>query len=427
MSIVGLSLTTTMGYSFDIGLYEMSSISTVFIVLTLVMLPVCVLASYNNIVHSYGLYVSLLLLLEVILIALFGTGDLIGFYVAFEMALLPLYVLVGAYGSSTNRLRASLLLWTYTMIGSLCLLVGLVYLVVSTGTSSLSCMTLITQQLTDTKSIWLLFAIGLAIKIPSVPVHIWLPRAHVEANVSSSVILASVILKLSTYGTIVLLLSMLSNATSYYQSLWLWLAVVSFIHSSIVTTIQIDSKTLIAYSSVAHMAIITIGLHSNSYIGIVGSIILAIAHASSSSSLFIIFGQVLYDRLHTRTIYYIRDISSSMPSLYTLLLIAIIANASTPGTMNWLAELYVLLGSLSSNVLVSFLMCSTVLLTAIYSFWMLTYTRANTYVGSYSSLVDATRIEQASLLYLLVPNILIGLYPSLIDSHLIEPAMTLLY
>jgi NADH-ubiquinone oxidoreductase chain 4 len=161
---------------------------------------------------------------------------------------------------------------------------------------------------------------------------------------------------------------MLSNSTAYYQSLWSWLAIISFIHSSIVTTIQIDSKTLIAYSSVAHMSIITIGLHSNNYIGIIGAIILAIAHASSSSALFIIFGQVIYDRLHTRTIYYIRNISSYMPSLRNLLLFAIIANAATPGTINWLAEFYVLLAAINSNILISFIITSTVLLTAIYSF-----------------------------------------------------------
>lgn len=156
------------------------------------------------------------------------------------------------------------------------------------------------------------------------------------------------------------------------------------------------------------MAIITIGLHSNNYIAIAGAVILAIAHASSSSSLFIIFGQVLYDRLHTRTVYYLRNIGGQMPALYSMLLIAIICNASTPGTMNWLAELYVLIGSIQTNVLVSVIMCSTVLLTAIYSFWMLTYTSGNT-GAQYSPLADMTRIEQASLLYLLVPNIVIGL------------------
>jgi NADH-ubiquinone oxidoreductase chain 4 len=132
--------------------------------------------------------------------------------------------------------------------------------------------------------------------------------------------------------------------------------------------IQIDSKTLIAYSSVAHMAIITVGLHSNSYIGIMGAILLAVAHASSSSSLFIIFGQIIYDRLHTRTIYYLRNIGAYMPSLRTLLLLAIVANCATPGTVNWLAEFYVLIGSTYQNLVVAGLITSTVLLTAAYSF-----------------------------------------------------------
>lgn len=189
---------------------------------------------------------------------------------------------------------------------------------------------------------------------------------------------------------------------------------------------QIDSKTLIAYSSVAHMAIITIGLHSNSYIGITGAIILAIAHASSSSALFIVFGQVLYDRLHTRTIYYIRNLSAYMPSLRTLLMFAIVANAATPGTVNWLAEFYVLIGAVGSNLLIAFIITSTVLLTAVYSFWMLTYTTSNSGF-SYNVLADATKQEQSTLLYLLVPNFIIGLYPSILDTHLISSAICLLY
>jgi NADH-ubiquinone oxidoreductase chain 4 len=189
--------------------------------------------------------------------------------------------------------------------------------------------------------------------------------------------------------------------------------------------IQIDSKTLIAYSSVAHMAIITVGLHSNSYIGILGAILLAIAHASSSSALFIIFGQVLYDRLHTRIIYYLRNIGAYMPSLRTLLLLAIVANSATPGTVNWLAEFYVLIGSTYQNLLVAGLLTSTVLLTAAYSFWMLTYVSGNS-SGAYV-LADATKAEQTTLLYLLVPNIIIGLYPYLVEASLMDSAVALVY
>jgi NADH-ubiquinone oxidoreductase chain 4 len=198
---------------------ELNNISVAFIVLTVLIIPVCIMASYNNIVHGYFAYITLLLTLEGILIYLFATSDLIGFYIAFELALLPLYVLVGCYGASSNRLRASLLLWSYTMVGSLCLLIGIVYLIVSVGTTDLNLLSILTLNMVDTRMIWILFAIGLAIKVPSVPFHIWLPRAHVEANVSCSILLAAVILKLSTYGSLLLLLNMLTNATAYYQDL----------------------------------------------------------------------------------------------------------------------------------------------------------------------------------------------------------------
>lgn len=220
-AVAGLGLSLTTNLSSSLATSELSKVAATFVILTLFIFPVCMMASYNNIAHSYTAYVGLLLVLEAILLSLFITGNLIGFYVAFELALLPLYILVGCYGSSTNRLRASLLLWSYTMIGSLCLLVGIVYIIVTTGTSNLELINVLSQNLVDTRLVWLLFAIGLAIKIPSVPVHIWLPRAHVEANVSSSVLLAAVILKLSTYGSLVLLLSMLSSSTAYYQALWL--------------------------------------------------------------------------------------------------------------------------------------------------------------------------------------------------------------
>jgi NADH-ubiquinone oxidoreductase chain 4 len=310
------------------------------------------------------------------------------------------------------------------MLGSVSLFIALIWLISTMGVTDYTALNYSLLNYNNYNTAWLLLGLGLAIKVPSVPLHIWLTRAHVEANVSTSVVLAAVILKLSTYGTIVFLLLILPYGSAYYSSLWLLLGLISFIHASLSTLSQIDSKVLIAYSSVAHMSIITIGLHSNHYIGIIGALLLAVAHASSSSALFIIFGQVLYDRLHTRVLYYIRNITSYSPSLRTTLLFAIVSNAGTPSTLNWVAEWYALLGIAHSNLLVSVLLASTVLLTASYSFWLYSYTTSQ--IGNYV-LYDLTNIEQSNLLYLLVPNILLGLNVWLIESYLINGSIALMY
>ncbi len=315
------------------------------------------------------------------------------------------------------------------MIGSLCILLGSIYLIQSSGTSDMEYLTIGLSDALDTRWPWVLSAIGLAIKIPSVPVHIWLPRAHVEANVTTSILLAAIILKLSTYGTIVQLLYILTSSSAYYQDLWLWLAVVSFVHSSLVTSAQVDTKVLIAYSSVAHMAIVTVGLHSNRIEAIVGAILLAVAHAFSSGALFVLFGQVVYDRLHTRVIYYLRSLGTYMPRFRFLMLVAIVANAGTPGSLNWAAELYVLMGAVHQSMIVAVLMASTVLLTAVYSFWLFTAVSSNPAPsdGTTLALTDCTRSEVSSLGYLLVPSFILGLAPYLVERRILVDALSMLY
>lgn len=411
-------------YNIELVNSSISSVSKTMILLTVLIMPIAILASYNNIVHSYTTYIALLLGLELILVYLFSTNDIVLFYVLFELVLLPLYMLLGSYGASTERLRASLLLWTYTFIGSICLLLSIIWLLTMLGSSDLSIMSNYALQLADSSIAWILIAIGIANKIPSVPIHIWLPRAHVQANISTSILLAAVILKLSTYATVLLLIHMLPSSAAYYATLWLVLALISYIHSALATISQIDSKVLIAYSSVAHMSIITIGLHSNSYIGIIGAILLAIAHASSSSALFLIFGQVIYDRLHTRTLYYIRNIVAYAPSLRTILFLAIFVNSATPMSINWLAELYVLIGISYSNLAITFLLGTTIITTALYSFWMYSYMSGN--IGNYI-LYDMTKLELSTLLYILVPNIVLGLSVWLIEPVLMHSAISLLY
>ena len=424
-SLIAISIAYILAtYDIQLSNPSISNTSKLMIVLTTLIIPICFITSYNNIVHKYLTYTMLLLSLELILIGLFSMSDIVLFYVLFELALLPLYQLIGSYGSSNDRLRASILLWSYTFIGSLCMLVSIVWLIINIGTTDINIMNIVGIQLMDTQLIWLLIGIGIANKIPSIPMHIWLPRAHVEANISTSILLAAIILKLSTYASLLLLINILPNSASYYSSIWLTLALISYIHASLATISQVDSKILIAYSSIAHMSIITIGIHSNNYIGLIGAILLAIAHALSSSSLFIIFGQVLYDRLHTRVLYYISNIVAYTPSIRTILLLAIVANSATPTTINWIAELYVLIGISYSNILILSIIATTVIATALYSYWLYSYIVGN---SSNYILMDMTQLELSSMLYLLVPNIILGINPWLLEHILIESTISLVY
>lgn len=411
--------------------FNLSNTGQLLLVLTVLVWPIAILASWNNLLHSYGTYLALLFSLEAVLIYLFLTDNVITFYILFELSLLPLYLLVGQFGASTERLRASKLLWTYTFLGSLCLLVAIVWLLSIFGTTNFTTLNLVLTQQYDSNTlnlVWFLIALGIANKVPTVPVHIWLPKAHVQANVSTSIILAAIILKLSTYATLVLLLNFMPNASAYWAAIWLTFGLVSYIHASIATLSQIDSKVLAAYSSVAHMSLITIGLHSNNYYCIVGGILLALAHASSSAALFALFGQILYDRLHNRLFYYMRNVSAYAPSLRIMLLLTMLANSGLPGSINWIAEFSILTGAAYTNLFVAIILSTTIFTSALYSFWPYAFATAGIAVNNkFTYLFDLTKLEASMLIYLLIPNIIFGINVWLIEPLVLTDAISLLY
>jgi NADH-ubiquinone oxidoreductase chain 4 len=274
------------------------------------------------------------LLLETLLIAVFVVLDLLLFYIFFESVLIPLFLIVGIWGGSPTRVRAAYLLFLYTLFGSLFMLLAFLIIYHNVGSTDFNVVSLSDIDPDSQKIIWLAIFLSMAIKTPLMPFNTWLTYAHSEAPVAGSIILAGVILKLSAYGYMRILIQFLPDATDYYSPLVQVMAIVSIIYGSLVTLRQTDFKKLVAYSSVAHMGVVVLGLFSNTVQGIEGAIMLSIAHGFVSPALFFLVGGVLYDRYHTRTIKYYRGITAYMPLFSLLFFLFTIFNAAVPLSAN---------------------------------------------------------------------------------------------
>jgi NADH-ubiquinone oxidoreductase chain 4 len=274
------------------------------------------------------------LILESLLIAVFVVLDLLLFYVFFEAVLIPLFVMVGVWGASADRVRASFLLFLYTLFGSLFMLLAFLVIIYHVGSTDFEVISLADMSFESQRWLWLAIFFSLAVKTPMLPAHIWLSRAHVQAPVGVSMVLAGLILKLATYGFLRVLIPMLPEATSYFSPLVQTVAVVTLVYSSLTTLRQTDFKVLVAYSSIAHMSVVVIGLFSNTIQGIEGAILLGIAHGIVSPAMFMCVGGILYDRYHTRVIRYYRGLTQYMPIFSALFFLFVLGNMSTPLTVN---------------------------------------------------------------------------------------------
>ena len=402
-------------------------LSLYFVLLTTFTLPICVLASWDNVKHNIKSFMIAFLVLESLLVAVFVVLDLLLFYVFFESVLIPLFLIVGVWGASADRVRASFLLFLYTLFGSLFMLLAFLVIFYHVGSTDFEVLSLADISFESQRWLWIAIFISLAIKTPLLPVHIWLSRAHVEAPVGASMILAGLILKLATYGFLRVLIPLLPEATSYFSPLVQTIAVVTLVYSSLTTLRQTDFKVLVAYSSVAHMSVVVIGLFSNTLQGIEGAILLGIAHGIVSPAMFMCVGGILYDRYHTRVIRYYRGLTQYMPVFSALFFLFILGNMSTPLTVNWVGELMCLMGSIMRSPFVGLAMSSGIVLSAAYSIWL--YARLCN--GSWSPFLgyalDVTRREFMVLLPLVFTMFLFGLFPNIILTDLHYSVSTLLY
>lgn len=404
-SVNGSEYTTL---TFVIGL---DGISLFFIILTTFLIPICILVGWTSIKASVKEYCVAFLVLESLLIAAFSVLDLLFFYIFFESVLIPMFLIIGVWGSRERKIRAAYQFFLYTLVGSLLMLLAILLIYCQTGTTDLQI--LYATRFSETRELilWLAFFASFAVKVPMLPVHIWLPEAHVEAPTAGSVILAGILLKLGTYGFLRFSIPLFPYASIFFTPLIETLSILAIIYSSLTTLRQVDLKKIIAYSSVAHMNFVTLGLFSLNPQGVEGAVLLMLAHGLVSPALFLLVG-FLYDRHKTRLLRYYGGCARSMPLFAIMFLFFTMANISLPGTANFVGEFLVLVGAFRSNTFVATMAASTMVLGAAYALWLcnrLLYGFPKPYY--IAAFADLSRREFFLLLPFVASVLVMGLMP----------------
>ena len=343
-------------------------ISLFFILLTTFLIPVCILVGWMGEI-AVKEYCIAFLVLETLTVAVFSVLDLLLFYVFFESVLIPMFIIIGVWGSRERKIRAAYQFFLYTLFGSVLLLLAILLLYFQAGSTDLA--VLYCTPLSEGREIllWCAFFASFAVKVPMVPVHIWLPEAHVEAPTAGSVILAGIMLKLGTYGFLRFSLPLFPFASMYFTPLIYTMSIIAIIYTSLTTIRQVDLKKIIAYSSVAHMNFVTIGLFSLNSQGVEGSLMLMLSHGLVSPALFLLVG-VLYDRHKTRLLRYYAGCGRTMPLFALLFLFFTMANISLPGTSSFIGEFLVLTGAFQNNSFVALMAATGMVLGAAYALWL---------------------------------------------------------
>ena len=408
--------------------FGIDGISLYFVLLTTFVSPIAILSNYSNITNNIKLFLVSLLLLESLQICAFVSLDLFLFYIFFESVLPILFIVIIIFGHGVDRFRSAFLLFLYTLAGSLPMLLCILMIYSYIGSTDFQLISLYEISLESQKLLWLGFFIAFAVKTPLYPFIIWLPKAHSDSPLAGSILLAATILKLATYGYLRVLIQFLPDATHYFSPLVQSIAIISLIYASFSTIIQQDTKRLIAYSSVCHMAVVVLGLFSNTIQGIEGAILLAIAHGFVSPALFICVGGIIYDRTGTRIIKYLRGLVTYMPVFTILFFIFTLANTGIPLTLNFLGEQLSLLGIWQQNPIIAALGATGIVLSAVYSIFL--YNRLS--YGNYSPhlkkiVKDINRREYYLLLALLIPTVILGIIPNILLDSLHLSVSALLY
>jgi len=411
-------------YHFNVGI---DGISLYFLLLTTFVTPIALLSNYTNINKNLKYFLISFLILETLQILAFVSLDLLLFYIYFESVLPIIFIVIVLFGHGKDRFRSAFLLFLYTLAGSLFMLLSILLLYSYLGSTDFQLISLYEISLESQKFIWLGFFIAFAVKTPLYPFTIWLPKAHSDSVLAGSILLAATILKLATYGYIRVLINFLPDATYYFSPLIQTIAIITIIYASLSTIVQQDTKKLIAYSSIAHMGLVVLGLFSNTILGIEGAILLSIAHGFVSPALFICVGGIIYDRTHTRLIPYIRGLVTYMPIFTILFFIFSLANTGIPLTLNFLGEQLSLIGTWERNPIIATLGASSIVLSACYSIFLYNRISYGTYSPYLPVLKDINRREFYLLITLLIPTILLGIFPNIILDSLHATLTQLIY
>ena len=331
------------GFDWRLGI---DGIALVLIALSVFLMPICILASHA-IDKRVGEYMAAFLLMETLMIGVFAAQDLFLFYIMFEAGLIPMYLIIGVWGGA-ERIYASYKFFLYTLLGSVLMLIAMIWMAQEAGTTDIRALLVYDFPAAAQKWLWLAFFASFAVKMPMWPVHTWLPDAHVQAPTAGSVILAGVLLKMGGYGFIRFSLPMFPAASGTFAWLVFALSMVAVIYTSLVALVQEDMKKLIAYSSVAHMAIVTAGMFAFNTQGLEGSIMVMLSHGLVSGALFLCVG-VIYDRLHTREISRYGGLSINMPRYALFFMLFTMASVGLPGTSGFVGEFLSLTGAYQAS------------------------------------------------------------------------------
>jgi NADH-quinone oxidoreductase subunit M len=401
----------------QIGLgYRMGvdGISVLFVLLTAGLMPICIMAS-GAIQKRVADYMIAFLLLETLVIGVFCALDLVLFYIFFEGGLIPMFIIIGVWGGQ-NRIYAAFKFFLYTLLGSVLMLVAMIYMFLQVGTTDITVLLQHEFAREAQMWMWLAFFASFAVKMPMWPVHTWLPDAHVQAPTAGSVILAGVLLKLGGYGFLRFSIPMFPDASAYFADLVFWLSIIAIIYTSLVAFRQTDIKKLIAYSSVAHMGFVTMGIFAMNETGVQGAIFQMISHGVISGALFLCVG-VIYDRMHTREIAFYGGLVHRMPVYAAIFALFTMANVGLPGTSGFVGEIMTMVGAFQVDWWIATGAAVGVILSAMY---MLTVYRSVVFGEltnpKLENITDINRMEWAIFIPLIIMTLWLGVNSTLVTD-----------
>ncbi len=391
-------------------------ISLMLIMLSVFLMPICIGASWRAITTRVGEYMAAFLLMETLMIGVFSAQDLMLFYIFFEAGLIPMYLIIGIWGGA-DRIYASYKFFLYTLLGSVLMLIAMLWMMQFAGTADIPTLLKTDFPTAAQNWLWLAFFASFAVKMPMWPVHTWLPDAHVQAPTAGSVILAGVLLKMGGYGFLRFSLPMFPEASAHYIWLIFGLSMVAVVYTSLVALVQADMKKLIAYSSVAHMAIVTVGLFAFNQQGIEGSIIVMLSHGLVSGALFLCVG-VIYDRLHTREISRYGGLSINMPRYALLFMLFTMASVGLPGTSGFVGEFLSLAGLYQVSTWATLIATTGIILGAAYMLYLYRRVAFGEQVNA-----DAAAMEDLSgrELWLLAPIAAVVMWMGVYPESFLQP------
>ncbi|MGJ4931404.1 NADH-quinone oxidoreductase subunit M [Bradyrhizobium sp. HKCCYLS2038] len=395
------------GISYHMGV---DGISLPFVILTTALMPFCIIASWKSVTNRLREYMMAFLILETLMVGTFSALDLVLFYLFFEGGLIPMFLIIGVWGGP-RRVYASFKFFLYTLLGSVLMLLAIMALYWNAGTTDIPTLmhTAVPRNLQTWA--WLAFFASFAVKMPMWPVHTWLPDAHVEAPTAGSVILAAILLKMGGYGFLRFSLPMFPLASHDFAPLVWTLSAVAIIYTSLVALMQEDIKKLIAYSSVAHMGFVTMGIFAGTMQGVAGGVFQMISHGIVSGALFLCVG-IVYDRMHTREIAAYGGLVNRMPVYALVFMVFTMANVGLPGTSGFVGEFMTLLGTFKVSIPTAFFATFGVILSAGYALWLYRKVVFGALTKpSLASIKDLTFREGVILFPLVALTILFGVYP----------------